>query len=130
MKKQLKKIVAEVLMLLLVVNVYISFAEKTLTVSWQAETPADSAGFKIYNNGTELLADIPDPTARSFKCPIIIMSGGVDTVVLQEGENVITVRQYDKAGNVSSDSLPATALIFDSIAPPIPTQVVAVIEDL
>lgn len=130
MKKQLKKIVAEALILLLVVNVYISFAEKMLTVSWQAETPADSAGFKIYNNGTELIADIPDPTARSFRGPIIVMSGGIDTVVLQEGENTITVRQYDKAGNVSPDSLPATALIFDSIAPPVPTRVAATIEDI
>lgn len=130
MKKQFRKIVVEVLILLLVVNVYISFAEKMLTVTWQAETVSDSAGFKIFNNGTELIIDIPDPTARSFRGPIIVMSGGVSTAILQEGENLITVRQYDKAGNVSSDSLPATSLIFDTIAPPVPTRVVALIEDL
>jgi len=130
MKKNFKKIAIEVLVLLLVVNVYISFAEKMLTVSWQAETPADSAGFKIYNNGTELIADIPDPTVRSFRGPIIVMSGGVSTTILQEGENLITIRQYDKAGNVSPDSLPATSLIFDTIAPPVPTRVVALIEDI
>lgn len=131
MKKNFKKIVIEMLVLLLVVNVYISFAEKMLTVTWQAETVSDSAGFKIFNNGTELIIDIPDPTARSFKGPIIVMSGGgVDTTILQEGENVITVRQYDKLGNVSVDSLPATALIFDTVAPPVPTQVEATIEDI
>jgi hypothetical protein len=130
MKKNFKKIVIEVLVLLLVVNVYISFAEKMLTVNWQAETVSDSAGFKIFNNGTELIADIPDPAVRSFSGKIVVMSGGISTSILTEGENIITVRQYDKLGNVSVDSLPATALIFDTIAPPVPTQVMATIEDI
>lgn len=130
MKKQFKKIIIESLVLLLVVNVYISFAEKMLTVNWEAETVSDSAGFRIYNNNTDLIADVPDPAARSFKGRVVVSSGGVDTAILKEGENVITVRQYDKSGNVSSDSLPAAALIFDTIAPPVPVRVIAVIEDL
>jgi hypothetical protein len=118
------------MMLLLVVNVYISFAEKALTVKWQAESARDSAGFMIYNNGTELIADIKDPAARTYTGSIMAMSGGVDTTVLTEGENVITVRSYDLAGNISADSLPATAIIIDTIAPPVPTDVMASLNDL
>lgn len=128
--KKIRKIVVGTIVLLLVVHVYISFAEKMLVVNWQAETSDDSAGFMIYNNGTELIADVKDPTARTYAGAITVMLGGVDTRVLVEGPNIITVRQYDQAGNVSADSLPATAIIVDTIAPPVPTSVTATIEDI
>ncbi len=130
MKKQFRKIVVEVLMLLLVINVYIEFTEKSLTVNWQAETPADSAGFKIYNNAEELIADIPDPSIRNYKGKIVTTFGGISTTLPKEGENVITVRQYDKDGNISPDSLPATVLIIDTVSLPAPTKVMTLIENL
>ena len=122
MKKQFKDIAVELIVLLLVVHISISFLKKTVVVNWQAMTSADLAGFKIFNNGTDLIADVTDPAARSYTGPIIVMLSGVDTDILTEDPNVISVRKYDTSGNVSNEVLPATAEIFNVATPSIPTN--------
>ena len=122
MKKQFIKVIVPVIMLLLVVHISISFSKKILIVNWQAELSTDVAGFKLYNNGTDLVADVVDPAARSYTGPIIVMLSGVDTDILTEDPNIISVRQYDFSGNVSADSLPATVRIINVAAPLVPAN--------
>lgn len=123
MKKHFRNIVVEIIMLLLVVHVSISFLKRTVIVNWQAETSNSVAGFKIYNNTDDLVADVTDPAARTYTGPIIVMLGGVDTDILTEDPNVISVREYDTLGNVSAELLPVTARIINVAAPLVPTNV-------
>jgi len=91
--KTFKKIFTEILMLLLVVHISISFAQQQVEITVFKDTiEADFAGFKIYNDLTEVIATVSATTSPA------VWTGILTTV---NGKASITATAFDESGNES-----------------------------
>jgi hypothetical protein len=111
----MKKIIAQVFMLVLVVYISLSFAQQPVTITiFKNEVESDLAGFNLYQED----ATIPFATISSKITPWI----WTGDITLTNGKTDISATAFDVAGNESTRS-PKTA--FDP-APGSPDRVTVV----
>ena len=97
-----KRIFTEILVLLLVVHVYISFAQQNVEVTvFKGEVESDLAGFNLYQDDST----VPFATIDSNIIPWV-WSG---EIILMNGKTDISATAFDIAGNESEHS-PKTTL--------------------
>jgi len=109
--KTLRKIFTEVLVLLLIVYINLSFAQQTVEITvYKDVIESDFAGFYVYQDGTEKIATITTKTAPAVWTGIITTTNGNAS---------ITATAFDDVGNESKH---CPAFIFDP-APEAPVRI-------
>lgn len=109
--KLINKIITEVVVLLLVINVYLSFAQQNVEITiYKDVIESDFIGFNIYQDGTEIIATIATKTSPAVWTGVITLTNGLAS---------ITATAVDNSGNESGQ---CPAYVYDP-APGEPTRI-------
>jgi hypothetical protein len=103
MQNKLKKIFIQTIVLLIVVNIYISFAQQPVTVTVTKDIiEADFAGFNLYQDADES----PFATIKTRTSPGVWEGD----IVLTNGKTTIYATAFDDSNN---ESVPGPKIVFN-----------------